>query len=273
MKKVLGFLLVLCLLLCGCGKTNAAPGVEVLSNDQYSVMDRDGEYYFDFKEDVDLSGGGQQTGAANPGSSGVNFGSVKAMHDRIVNGGFSAATLSGMAGWAKTTDGKVAVCNVNALWDAYLPQDLSVAHVNWCGQTYAFVLQSDDLEGRLCLTTESGYQRMKEIYEIEETNNLKFTSVEQVAERDATVITYESQVASSGKQIRYTYEKDGFTVTILENYFFDYSETETVPFIVNGMAEGNGIYYYWSVGGFTERPSYEWIKSIGLKPYTETKTE
>lgn len=272
MKKSFIILLALCLLLCGCSSTNAVPGVEVLSNEQYSVMERNGEYYFDFKEAVDLSTASQQTGAATAGSSGVNFGSVKAMRDRIVNGGFSAATLSGMAGWAKTTDGDVAVCNVNALWDAYLPQDLELAHVNWSGQTYAFVLQSDDLEGRLCLTTESGYKRMQEILIIDkESNNLKFTSVEQVAERDATVITYESSVASSGKQIRYTYEENGFTVTILEDYFFD--QSETVPFVVTGMAEGNGIYYYWDVGGFTERPSYEWIKSIGLKPYVETETE
>ena len=164
MKKILGFLLVLCLLLCGCGQTNAAPGVEVLSNDQYSVMARNGEYYFDFKEDVDLSAADQQTDAAIPGSGGIAFGSVKDMRDGIAKGGFSAAKVSAMhSGWAKTANGEVAVCDINALWDAYLPQDLSVAEVKWYGLTYNFVLQSDTLEGHVNFVTESSYKRMKEI--------------------------------------------------------------------------------------------------------------
>lgn len=271
MKRLLGILLVICLLLSGCGAASE-PGVEVLSNAQYSIMERNGEYYFDFKEDVDQSTANGQMDAAIPGSDGFIFGSVKVMRDRIVNGGFSAANLSAMSGWAKTADGKVAVCDVNALWDAYLPQDMPLACVRWFGRDYSFVFENDDLEGRLYFATESIYRRMQQIYELEETENCKFISVEQVAERDATVITFESQVASSGKQISYTYTENGFTVTIFEEYLYDYSD-ETVPFIVIGMAEGNGIYYYWSVGGFTERPSYEWIKSIGLKPYVETESE
>ena len=145
-----------------------------------------------------------------------------------------------------------------------------MAYVSWFGLTYSFYLQGDNLEGRLNIVTESTYKRMQEIYIIEETDSFKFTSVEQDAERNATEITYEGQF-SSGKQITYSYTVDGFTVTIIESYFFE--ESKTVPFILHGMAEGNGIYYYWSIGGFTERPSYEWIKSIGLKPYVETETE
>ena len=279
MRKLLCCLVAACvLLLCGCSNTdagaNSTPGVKILSNEQYSIMESNGEHYFDFKGDVDLSAESGQTSAAIPGSGGIAFKSVKAMRDRLVNGGFSRQQISDMKYFARTSAGDIAVCNVNALWDVVLPKELSLEWVKWYGLTYNFRLLGDDLEGTLYITSENDYKLMQKRRTLEETNNRKITSVETEPERNATVITFESSVASSGKQIEYGYEDNGFTITVYEIYYEDYYDdhrSEKVPFIITVMGEGNGIYYYWSIGGFTERPSYEWIKSIGVTPYVETE--
>ena len=60
-------------------------------------------------------------------------------------------------------------------------------------------------------------------------------------------------------------------MTIQELYFL--IESETIPKHVSFWGSINGTYFTGSVGGFTERPSYEWVTSFGLTPYVETETE
>ena len=271
MNRFLTLALALCLLLlCGCNK-EVPIGAEVHSNEQYSIMERDGVFYLQFV-DGGAASVDNQSGALTPGTGGIAFASVKVMRDRIINGGFSTNQLTSMKGYQKTANGEVAVCNVNALWDVVLPDDLSLEAVLWTGLTYTFNLRGDELEGRLYVTTEEGYKRMLEMVTLVETENTKFTSVSKEPERNATVTTYENKVVgSAGKQIAYTYEENGFAISVFEKYYYD--QSESVPFIISVFGEGNGIYYYSQIREFTERPSYEWIKSIGVTPYVETETE
>lgn len=274
MKKLLCCLIAVCvMLLCGCGNTSNDPdnvsAVEVLSNDKYSVMESNGEYYLSFNDNINITTGSTQTGAATPGTT-ITFKSVKDMRDAIVNGDFSSAQLTGMQNFAKASNGSVAVCNVNELWDVVYPQDLSLEWISWTGPTYCFRLSNDVLEGNVYFTSKSNYEKRMRRAVYEETETFKFTSIEADPERNGTIMTYESQkTGRKGKQIVYTYSENGFDFTVSEKYFFEHSET--IPFLITTMAEGNGIYYYWNIGGFTERPSYEWIKSIGVTPYVETE--
>ena len=60
-------------------------------------------------------------------------------------------------------------------------------------------------------------------------------------------------------------------MTIQELYFLN--ESETIPRSISIWGSTGGTYFTGYMGGFTERPSYEWVTSFGLKPYVETETE
>ena len=271
MKKFVCVLLVILLLaLSGCASS------EVLSNEQYVIREKDDVYYLDFhdnsyaKEAASIDKNGSAIGGYN-----IYFSTVAEMQDCIKNGKFSKEDLVGMQAYEKAENGKVAVCNVNKLYDVVLPEGFSLNRISWKGISYKF-----DLIG---INGGSGYLRVGDKEDVQnyiERRSLynagkelaTIVSNSKDAERNADVIIFKAEATGENlKYIRYTYECNGITITAQEEYNLD--ESETIPGWISYWGEGNGVYFTGILGGFTELPSYEWVTSFGLKPYVETETE
>ena len=268
MKKLLCILLAILLLaLSGCA------GSEVLSNEQYAIREKDDVYYLDFhdnsyaKEAASIDKNGSAIGGYN-----IYFSSIAEMQDCIKNGKFSKEDLVGMQAYEKADNGKVAVCNVNKLYDVVLPEGFSLKQISWKGLSYMFQLYyCNEYHGSLRIGNQIDYQNEIAFStpNFDNGSTLLLSSVDK--DRNGEILEFITPTGTHMKYIRYSYVLNGMTVTAQEEYNLD--ESEETPSWIAYWGEGNGVYFTGILGGFTERPSYEWVTSFGLKPYAETETE
>jgi hypothetical protein len=140
--------------------------------------------------------------------------------------------------------------------------------IEWFGDSYVFLI-GDNCS--VYLTDKSGYEECAKQNDIE-SGKSKIISVDTIEDRNARVVTYESYLsATPRKMVTYSITSGGKTITIAERY--NLNESDTIPFSINFWGNCDGAYFTGYMYGLTERPSYEWVASFGLKPYVETETE
>lgn len=265
MKKILCIILtVLLLILSGCSKSN-----EVCSNDLYGIYEVDGEFILRFhNEDINVS---------NPNHSGtlkapdITFPSVSSMKKAILNADFSTDALDAIIRKARADDGDVVICNLNKLYDAVLPEGEKLARVRWFIDSYSFSMHT--LSGSLSLATESDVKDFADLYGFDPNNpNVTIESKSTEEARNATVYEYKlNNYNEEWKCVIYTQSTKDKTITVVEQY--NYGTSKTVPETICFWGNCGDAFFTGKLTGFTERPSYEWVTSFGLKPYVETETE
>ena len=262
-------ILLLCLLLLtisGC----ADP--EVLSNDIYTIYEvNDGKLLLSFHKQLVYP---QYDHSASERPPKFQYKSLGDMKRVIENGSFSAAEQKNIQKFFGNSSALVNVCNIYALSDAKLPNNAASSTVHWYGSTYSIDIDAGDVYGMVNITS-------KELVEWEEecwgnrtsaNRSISIISEETEADRNASVIVFDAvTVGERWKEIRYNYSAKDTKMVILERYLC--SDSETSPQAIYMWGQSNGEYFTVYLYGFTERPSYEWVTSFGLKPYVETETE
>ena len=274
MKKVLLFTMIVVLLLSlwGCA-IEKDPGVEVYRNEQYAVKEYNGERYLDFYDDSYRVAAGaiNQSGELKDGYT-ISFQSVKEMKDCIELGKFSEADLIAMQSFVKASNGKVAVCDTGELYDVKLPEDTELSRIGWFGAFYTFVAENGSAKIRIHLVSKEERDEYIEKKDVESNSNLKVISKEVNPFTGETVIEYDNLTFNyRSKIVQYTVTTDGNTITFLDKY--DYEKSETLPWGISFWGENAGGYFYGTISGFEEMPSREWLASIAVVPYVETATE
>lgn len=262
---------VLLLSLLGCS-TNADPGIEIYSNEQFSVKEHNGERYLDFHDDsyqiaADAIGHGE---ALEEGSV-VTFKSVKEMKECIEQGKFSKEDLVLVQTYAKASNGKVAVCDTKNLYDVKLPEDTILRMIGWFGTNYTFVADTDSTTTRIHLVSKEERDKYIASKDVEANSNLEIVSKEVDLDGTTTIVYDNLTFNYRSRIVRYTVTVNGNAVTFLEKY--DYGRSETIPWGISFWGEGNGAYFYGTISGFEEVPSREWLTSFAVVPYVETVTE
>ena len=263
MKKWFCVLLALFLIMLnGCSR-----GVEVLSNDQYCIMEKDGQYYMELHKPVSSSPGNTLEGTAQAPYI-IQFSSLKELKNAITEGKFTEKQLAHMQeNFPRNKSGNVLLCNVNKLYNAAVPEGVEVETIHWYGDRYRFVFDKD---GWIDFSVREAYDKFALGYDIE-SGTAKIISVNMISDRNAKEVVFEDLLGAPRKMVTYSYKSEEKTITIAEQYNLD--ESETVPFSINFWGTCDGAYFTGNMYGFTERPSYEWVTSFGLKPYAETETE
>lgn len=261
--------LLVTLTVAGCAEISAVN--KICENDVYTLEESNGTYWLNFHEQLPKQGGGDSADGQQIVDD-VCFGSVKEMKEAIRKGKFSDEAIQTITRYfQRNPAGDVKTCNINQLYEAALPSDLSVTKVSWYGETYSFSIEGGGITGYMTCGDQALYDDSQE-------KGMGFLSNEDiiidsqttVADRNATEYRYTSAYGVDVKIIVYTADIDGKNITILESY---HSHESTVPQSVRiwGMHDSKAFYCF--VTNFTERPSYEWVTSFGLKPYVETETE
>lgn len=263
MRKYICLLLALLLLvLSGC-----SAGVEVLTNDKYAILEKDGIYSMKLHDPEAYSGGGSASQNASEAFY-VEFSSVGKMKETIEEGSFSKETLEKMQEcFSKDQNNNVLICNTNKLYDVTLPQGVTARAIHWFGDSYNFLLGD---HGAIDFTNKAWHDEYAKRHDIE-SGKAKVISVNMLDDRNAKEVIYENLLGQPRSMITYSYTSGNKTISVAEQYNLD--ESETIPYSIGFWGCCNGAYFTGHMYGLTERPSYEWVTAFGLKPYVETETE
>ena len=172
--------------------------------------------------------------------------------------------------FTKTDSGAVKVCNTNKLYEALLPNDVSLLGVDWYGGSYVTYFSGNgDVGGYITITSQ---EHVKQLAEQQTPDEKLVVSRSVDSDRNAEVVTFGGAINGAlTRHITYTMTSQNSSLTVQEAYWLE--ESESTPKEIRIWGHINGTYFEGYVGGFTERPSYEWVTSFGLKPYVETETE
>ena len=267
MKKCICFIIILLLVsLCGCAEK------EILSNDIYTIREtNDGECVMSFHKQLAYPNKGLQASEIPPK---FIFDSLGDMKRTIEEGAFNETSQKNIQKFFGNNSTEVAICNINALSDAKLPESCTSNTVHWYGSTYSIDVGDGEIYGNVKVTTKALVDWEEESWGNRTASNTAISIVSEGTDpaRNAAVIVFDAvTVGERWKEIRYNYTSGDTSMVILERYLC--SESETVPQAAYLWGQSNGEYFIVYLYGFTERPSYEWITSFGLKPYVETETE
>lgn len=263
MKKLICILLAILLLtLSGCSRGN-----EVIRNDKYKIVEHKGEYALQLHDPAAYSSpsdSGDVLGNAPVHT--IVFPSVAKLKEALESGTFSDSSLAHMrSNFAKSRIGGIKICNPFQLYEAVLPEGLSAGGVQWFGDAYVFPLGD---HGALRFTDKEGHDDFAKTRDIE-SGKAKILSVTTTEDRNAKVVAYENLAGAPRKMVTYSHTSGGKTITVAEQYNLD--ESETVPYRISFWGSCDGAYFTGYMYQLDQRPSYEWVTSFGLKPYTEAE--
>lgn len=268
-SKTAATLLLLCLsflLLTSCKLDSCI----IVEYDTYTIEKKDGVYSLHFKNDPE-SPADPIKESASGGYSNPHFSSVTEMKEFVLSGQLSETQLYALkigALYNKNDDGSLKLCNLDALYDVRLPENVDIEEVIWKGFCYDFDFESDDGPyGYIGYCDEYSYDREYQDHYVNIMEGQYGGSEWQVEERNATV-TRHSNTTGSYTTIRYKIESGEWTVHVRELHKGGYWEESTPVHIY--LFGNNGTEYFdgW-IAGFTERPSVQWLSSFGLTPYVE----
>jgi hypothetical protein len=269
MKKALSLTIIVIFLLsvCGCG-IEMDPGVEILWNEQFAVKELNGERYLDFHNDsyrVAANAISQSSGLKEGYK--ITFKSIKEMKECIEQGKFTEDDLLGMQTFAKASNGKVSVCNTNALYDLKLPADTSLKEISWKGANYTFLAE----KGLVAIGVKMVSKEVRDNYiaswDVESNSNLKVVSKEVESDSTTTIVYDNLAFNYRSRIVLYTATVEGSVITYMEHY--DYEKSKDLPWGISFWGENAGGYFYGTISGFEEIPSRDWLTSIAVVPYTE----
>ena len=206
-----------------------------------------------------------QSGSLEQGYT-ISFQSVKEMKDCLELGKFSETDLIAMQSYKKASNGKVMVCNTDKLFDVRLPEDSELKMIGWFGAFYTFVAENNSSTIRVHLVSKEERDEYIEKKNVESNSNLAVVSKEVDPVSGETIIVYDNLAFGyRSRMVQYMLTTDGGSITFLEKY--DYDKSETLPWGISFWGENAGGYFYGTISGFEEMPSREWLAAIAVVPY------
>lgn len=192
------------------------------------------------------------------------FSSVQEMKKKLSEGDISEAEIEELR--RATQQGTYAICNINDLYEAVLPEDVEQTMVRFLGTAYDFTFRGSEEGVMVCVS--------EDVYESEWNRHYKGTNLskgcillltETVADRNAEVRHY-TYAGTESKQVFYTYETAHGQQRVYEMYIDGNLSTIYI------FGESNGSFYIVSTSSdMLERPSIDWMSSFYLKKFIETE--
>ncbi len=254
----------------------------LLSNDTYDIKKDGDELYLYFHKDYGgISGSsygnpsGNVQGAIPALDLTVAFDSLAKMKECIETGNFTRIQLARMQYFPRASNGKIAVCDPDNLYDFKVPEGLLLKQVVWTGVYYSFTFTPDYSAmkyggyGSIGLISQERYEEIAQKADLKsgENANIKILSESVDPQTNGTVICYENRNGVF-KQILYTHTDGENKITIEETYRESDGFEDPSISVWGNCGEQ---YFSGSISALRERPSYEWITSFVLTPYVETE--
>lgn len=284
MKKVMTFMLIICLLLASCkfltkGETNGdrlgisarasveetqfiadsvAP-MQTIETEKYTLFWENGKSYMQL---VSVPDDESSNGSFSQVINYPEFSSVREMKQKLSMGDLTEEEIEALMVYAPDNANTIEVCDINSLYEAIYPNDITMKYIIYYGQTYSFALDGGYIS---CLTQEAYHSKFDRDYNgTNLSDNIVITSERTVDDRNAEELVY-NYYGTEIRRVRYSNETSHGTQYILEIYREG---------VINGVyifGTSNGAYYGVYMHDLEERPSIEWLSSFGLREYVETE--
>lgn len=231
---------------------------DTITTEKYTLFWEDGKSYMEYHpgEGNEASDGNALAIAHYP-----TFSSIREMREKLITGDLAEEEITELMRNAPKDSDVVEICNINKLYEATYPKDMTLKRIKLFGTGYSFELDN----GYIICTSKDGYlSEFDRIYNGKGFGGITILSVEKVADRNAEVTRYDN-VGTECSWVRYTNETDYGTQYVMEIYM------EDTLMLVYIFGTSNGGYYHADFSGLEERPSLEWISSFGLREYVETE--
>ena len=246
-----------------------------IHTDAYSITESDGALYLNFTDGYLATR--EQINNCHLGE--LRFDSLEDMRQSFLHNEFESAEYVIMQSAFKKTDEGIRLCDMNALWDAQKPASTQVSSVSLLGEYYDHHLREDGMFsfGWIHYTSEQQRESLKERDYIQYNRSYRTVTRKETAEFDGVPC----EIVESNSEYEYyrdiylDIEEEGKTVFVVLRYLIDYtnddgklSPSETAPARVLMYGEQNGASFVVSLYEFSQTPSFEWLSSFGLIPFT-----
>jgi hypothetical protein len=245
---------------CSITAPTAFVGEVIAENDNYTVYLKDGEYSLSLREEADQNNASGSTIVYNP-----KFSSLQEMKQAILAGDFSELEMASIQHYPKNAEGAVKVCNLNKLYTPILPSGMSISNIIWYGESYEFRIDTQQTLSCLitCVTKESFEEDIKEFTEYTSNENIEILATYEDPQTGGTVYEYETILGYRSRDTLYTIQTETKKICVLEEYEYKF---------VTIWVEDNGVNYIISLYDLDSRPTVDFVKSLGLVPYVEQKS-
>lgn len=205
----------------------------------------------------------------------IRFDSIAEMVQDIKTGNFTESELKELSRFNKDEDGRILICDISKLYEAYTPGQFDSQRILWFGENYRFdFLKGSDWHSCI-MTNRFSYGSLDaciaDIIDCTDKPNFELVSTEQIEDRKATMVTYTSGTNGQIKERKSIY----YTIEDIKGEIFVYEEYEllsdTVPKMIVIFGTRNGVNYSVYIEFPQERPSVEYLLGFGFREYVETE--
>lgn len=246
-------------------------------NDKYAIRQDSEGFYIVFPHDSRNYTGGSL------GPSIPTFKSVKAMKDAIIDGNISSTGMAAMMSWfPKNDSGYIKCVDLENLYDAVLPEHVTVSVIEWWGDSYYLVLPSHAFgtHAKSYITPmDSGQFRHyreyvdESFYEEGSDGHIIYLKQEQLSDRNATAHYFLKTNANGTTDyvdLWYEITAEDKTIYVQERFVLSAYQQDQAPYEINVLGK-QGDAHYKLHGKPSYRPSEDMLLSFGLKPYVEAE--
>lgn len=251
---------------------STTPGLFTEKELTYEIIEEEDEYFIVFNDEEITNNEHFQNGWD---SLTIKFASLSELREKVATNSLSDSQKAHIRRvFPRDDTGAIKICNLGKLYSPILPERFEITGVYWYGEIYTFDFENEQEFGYVTYCTEETYLQEYE-YEYEDffnRDNISLSRRKQIEDRNAEEFYYET-LAGSFKQVRYTLTTENKTLIIDETYRLftihsDLSTSDTVPSRIGIYGIDNGVYFIVSLNDLIERPSVEWLLSIGMELYS-----
>jgi len=197
------------------------------------------------------------------------FPSIAEMKRAVENGELTESEVYALTRNSRENPAVSEICNLNGLFEAVYPDNLTLERIDLTGNSYRFVFQEN--YGYLWCMEKSSYDNYYKNY-TDPVGARTLLSEETVKDRDAVVTC--SEDAAKGevvRTVRYELPVSDGTVYVMESYKTDTTQNDGAEKLERLEIFGNahGQYFYMFLMELAERPTVEWLTSVGLREFAE----
>jgi len=271
MKRTVGLLnvllLMVTLLLCGC----TAQEKVIVSNDVYTIVEQDGQIVMKVENKSVISLTEDMREYKPP-----TYRTPGAMRTAIRECKFTQSDYEAISYMALCYGGSIPLFNLDTLSEPVLPDNMEYSSVTWDGERYYFhfnmdaAFDKDVTSGTVYVINKNIFDRelKKQITNYFDNDNLTLDKTEEDAKRGGTIYYYHTSSHSMKLHIL-TLTQGTKTLYIREKYYSTYSSTPDQIYI---LGKDGDNYFSVLAYNFKGRPAQEWYLSFGLVPYVENTT-
>lgn len=291
MKKIfLSFILIFSILLVSCTNVNttiytttaitpttpthttiSVPTTSIQSPELplYTLSKTDGYYYIQLTEDFVPYPSKEMTSLT------IEFESFSEMRYRIENNLLTIEELSKINLWNSKNSNGIRIANLDKIYMPSLASHTTTSGYGLINSGYGMFFSEETYGGSgsfIFYNEESDFtQRLTNYTDWKDNPLITVTSVTTEEERNATVTYYKTSVAEM-KRIDYVITDGTKTLYVQEKYVLkSYNDmlniSETVPQNINILGMDNGEYFEFLTSDCQSRPSFEWIKYVGITEF------